>query len=92
MLGIELNELIDLLSRNHEAEFTWKDMKFVIQPSDGDLILYRVTPDLCDLCKTPVSGNGQIGESAVMQILNEKCLDGFSFIELQHEIHVDVIY
>jgi hypothetical protein len=29
-MGIELDELIDVLSHNHEAEFTWKNMTFMI--------------------------------------------------------------
>lgn len=92
MLGIGLNELIDLLSRNHEAKFTWRDMEFVIQPVDDYLVLYRFSPDLCNLCKISINGNKLVGENAVMQILNEKCLNGHSFIELQHEIYIDAIH
>lgn len=91
MLGIELSELIDLLSRNHEVEFTWKDMGFVIQPANDHLVLYRFSPSICDICKVSLEGNDLVGENAVMQILNEKCLGGHSFLELQHEIHVDVV-
>jgi hypothetical protein len=91
-MGFELDELIDLLSRNHEAEFTWKDMVFMIQPEDGHLVMYRFSPDLCYLSKIPNDSPGLVGKNAVVQILNEKCLDGRSFIELQNEIFVDVIY
>ena len=91
-MGFELDELIDLLSRNHEAEFTWKDKVFMIQPVDNNLVMYRFSPDLCYLSKIPCDSPGLVGKNAVMQILNEKCLDGRSFIELQNEIFVDVIY
>jgi hypothetical protein len=64
----------------------------MIQPEDDHLVMYRFSPDLCYLCKIPIDGNGLVGKQAVMQVLNEKCLDGHSFIELQNEIFVDVIY
>jgi hypothetical protein len=91
-MGIELDELIDVLSHNHEAEFTWKNMTFMIQPEDDHLVMYRFSPDLCYLCKIPCDEPDLVGKNAVLQVLNEKCLDGRSFIELQHEIFVDVIY
>jgi hypothetical protein len=91
-MGVELDELIDVLSHNHEAEFTWKNMTFMIQPVDDHLVMYRFSPDLCYLSKIPCDSPDLVGKNAVLQVLNEKCLEGRSFIELQHEIFVDVIY
>ena len=48
-LGIELDELICLLSRGHEAVFSLNGNQYIIQPvqSDslyGDLVMYQSSP------------------------------------------------
>jgi hypothetical protein len=90
-MGIELSELIDMLAQNHEAEFMWNDMEYMIQPVDDHIILYRSSPDLCDLCKITLSGSNLVGEDIVRKLLNEKCFNGKSFMELQNEITITVI-
>jgi hypothetical protein len=61
-MRIELDELIDVLSQNHEAEFTWKNMTFMIQPVDDHLVMYRFSPDLCYLCKIPCDEPDLVGK------------------------------
>lgn len=90
-LGIDLEELMDLLSRGHEAVFSLDGKEYIIQTeSDGanqdDLVMYQCKPVVEYLCRIPN------GESAVITALNAKCFSGSSFIDLRENIHVDEIF
>lgn len=88
-LGIELEELIDLLSRGHEATFSLDGREYSIQ-ADGlnqsDLVLYQYKPTVNYLCRVPN------GEGAIVTVLNAKCIHGCSFMDLLEHIHVDEIF
>ena len=106
-LGIELDELICLLSRGHEAVFSLNGNQYIIQPVQsaslyGDLVMYQFKPHLVWLCRIPISPDHSIdkapfirwpvGVSMVEQLLNERCLNGKSFMDRLLEIHVDEVF
>ena len=91
-LGIDLDELIDLLSRNHEALFTWDGKKYMIQPDNNKLVFYRFFPEFSAITQMSLEDDPLVGEKRVKQILSEKCLNGKSFLDLVDEIHVDEIF
>lgn len=67
-LGIELDELICLLSRGHEAVFSLNGNQYIIQPvqSDslyGDLVMYQFKPHLVWLCRIPISPDHSIDKA-----------------------------
>ncbi len=98
-LGITLEELVDLLSRGHEAVFTLDNNEYILQPEGTDFVLYQNQPTLIYLCRVPLvqndthnNANCGMWKDAVEAIINEKCFDGKSFMDLLKNIHVDEIF
>ncbi len=105
-LGIELEELIDLLSNGHEAVFRLDGKEYIIQPectdTSDDLVMYQSEPDVVYLCRIPIPKENSketsegirygVGKKPVEDILSQKCICGKSFMELIKEIHVEEIF
>ena len=106
-LGVDLSELIELLSTGHEAEFTLRNKRYVIQPEsqaddEWNLVLYQFEPEVDYLCRIPIFPDSSlkneevirwpVGGKCIKQILNEKCFGGKSFLDLVDSIHVDNIF
>lgn len=90
-LGIDLEELMDLLSRGHEAVFSLDGKEYIIQTEaekseQNDLVMYQCKPAVEYLCRVPN------GESAIATVLNSKCFNGCSFMDLLESIHVNEIF
>lgn len=90
-LGIDLDELMDLLSRGHEAVFSLYGKEYIIQTEadeadQNDLVMYQCRPTVEYLCRIPN------GEGAITIVLNTKCFNGCSFMDLLANIHVDEIF
>lgn len=80
-LGIDLEELMDLLSRGHEAVFSLEGKEYIIQTEaeeteQNDMVMYQCSPTVEYLCRVPN------GEHAVVAVLNSKCFNGCSFMDL----------
>ena len=105
-LGIELEELIDLLSTGHEAVFHLDGKEYIIQPEcnseSDDLVLYQSEPEIVYLCRIPIPAENSketsegirygVGKEPVKKILSHKCIDGQSFMDLIKQIHVEEIF
>ena len=105
-LGIELEELIDLLPTGHEAVFHFDGKEYIIQPEctddSEDLVLYQSEPEIVYLCRIPIPAENSketsegirygVGKDPVEKILTHKCIDGKSFMDLIKEIHVEEIF
>ena len=64
-LGIDLEELMDLLSRGHEAVFSLDGKEYIIQTEadeaeQNDLVMYQCKPTVEYLCRIP-NGLSQCG-------------------------------
>ena len=96
MKGINISELIELLSHGHEAEFTYRNTPYVIQPEikDGQafLVIWNCLPDGKCIAQHNIPEQGDIPVSAIEYVLNYKCFSGKSFMEIESEITVDVIF
>ena len=97
MNGIELNELYELVSHCHEAEFEYDGTTYVLQPevNEGNayLVIWDCTPDAAKcIAKCEITMNGDIPQDAIVAVLSEKCFDGKSFFEIQQDITVTVIH
>lgn len=100
-LGIQIEELIDLLSIGHEAVFILNGKEYIIQPeaSDNsyDLVMYQSEPNISYLCRIPIpkehcKTNSEGFKKTVEQLLSTKCIDGKSFMDLLKQIHVEEIF
>ena len=105
-LVIDIEELKELLSIGHEAVFLLNGKEYIIQPECSeeydDLVMYQSEPEFVYLSRVPIQQkekkielNGirhSVGIETVEQLLNQKCLEGKSFLDLIKQIHVEEIF
>lgn len=97
MNGIKMNELYELISHGHEAEFEYDGVTYVLQPEENDsktyLVIWDCTPDAAKcIAKHVIDGERDIQHSVIDAVLSEKCFNGKSFVDIEQEITVTVIY
>ena len=97
MNGIKMDELYELISHYHEAEFEYDGTTYVLQPEVNDsetyLVIWDCTPDVAKcIAKHKIGVEGDIPQSVIDAVLSEICFNGKSFIEIEQEITVTVIY
>lgn len=92
-----MSELRQLLFHCHDAEFEYRGTTYVLQPeADAGkqyLVIWDCTPSLpkC-IAKQEAGAEGDIPQSVIDAVLNEKCFDGKSFAEIEKEVTVTVIF
>ncbi len=96
MTGITMKELRELLVVGHEAEFSYKGVTYVLQPEISDgyayLVIWDCSPDGKCLCRYPIPKEGEIPIGCLDAVLNCRCFDGRSFMEIEADVTVDVIF
>lgn len=97
MQGVTMHELYELISYCHEAEFEYKGTTYVLQPEENDgkayLVIWDCTPDAAKcIARHEISGMGDIPREVIDAVLSEKCFDGKSFLEIEQDVTVTVIY
>ena len=97
MQGITMNEMCELISHYHDAEFEYNGTTYVLQPEVNDdktyLVIWDCTPDAAKcIAKSEITVEGDIPQSVIYAVLTEKCFDGKSFLEIESNITVTVIY
>lgn len=97
MNGIKITELYELISHYHEAEFEYKGTTYMLQPEiDNDkvyLVIWDCTPDSAKcIAKQEIGAEDNIPQSVIDAVLLEKCFNGKSFLEIEKNITVTVIY
>ncbi len=97
MNGIKMDELYELISHCHEAEFEYKGTTYVLQPEINDskdyLVIWDCTPnsEKC-ISKHEINVEGDIPQVVIDAVLSDKCFDGKSFFEIEKDVTVTVIY
>lgn len=102
MIGITMDELITWLIAFHEAEFTYKGKQYIMQPELDkkkgqmfEVIWYYCPEDESKsrcISKHPIPLIGEIPLEELEPVLNDKCFDGKSFMEIEKEVTVDGIF
>lgn len=97
MIGINFDELYDLLANSHEAEFEYNGTSYVIQPEVSDnknyLVIWDCTPELSNcIAKHEIGNTDNIPKAVIDTVLLEKCFNGKSFKDIEKDIRVTVIY
>ena len=97
MQGISMNELYELISHYHDAEFEYNGTTFVLQPEVNDdktyLVIWDCTPNATKcIAKYEIDVEGDIPQEVIVAVLSEKCFDGKSFLEIENDVTVTVIY
>ena len=97
MQGITMNEMCELISHYHDAEFEYNGATYVLQPEVNDdktyLVIWDCTPNAAKcIAKHEIEGEGDIPQSVIDAVLSEKCFNGKSFMEIENLITVPVIY
>ncbi len=95
MNGIKMDELYELISHNHEAEFEYDGTTYILQPIENDEKAWLII-DCVDtskrLCQQEIPISGNIPQSVIDAVFSEKCFNGKSFMEIEKDITVTVIY
>jgi hypothetical protein len=97
MQGISLSELYKVISNSHDAEFSYNGATYVLQTEvdedDSSLVIWDCTPNASKcLARYKIPDQNTIPKSVIDKILNDKCFNGKSFMEIEQDIVVDVIY
>lgn len=97
MNGIKMGELYELISYCHEAEFMYNGTTYVLQPEVNDskayLVIWDCSPNTTECIAKHESNIGNvIPQSGIDAVLSEKCFNGKSFMEIEQDITVTVIY
>lgn len=97
MQGISLPELYKVVSDSHDAEFCYNGVTYVLQTESDDsnsfLVIWDCTPGApACIAKHSIPDQNTIPKSVIDRILNDKCFDGKSFMEIEQDVTVDVIY
>ncbi len=99
--GTTLEELYELITYNHEAEFIYKEKEYVLQPEVKDGKSYLIiceSPESFDnpkyLCRkeTPGLDFDKIPKEIIDAVFSEKCFDGKSFLEIEKDVTVTCIF
>lgn len=97
MQGISLSELYEVISNSHDAEFTYNGTTYVLQTeldeNNSFLVIWDCTPSApkC-IARYSIPDQNLIPKSVIDKILNDKCFNGKSFLEIEHDVIVDIIY
>ncbi|WP_294521516.1 hypothetical protein [uncultured Anaerovibrio sp.] len=96
MNGTTLDELYEYLTYRRDAEFSYNKNLYIIQPEFSDHKNWLVIWDISDkpkcICRHEISKDGDIPKEAIDKVLSEKCFDGKSFLEIEKEIDVTIVY
>lgn len=100
MEGITMKELYESLYHGHEAEFTYRGTTYVLQPEvdksnkeKAYLVIWELSPgqEKC-ISKFPIPLKGDIPKERIDAIMNDRCFNGKSFMEIEKDVTMDVIY
>lgn len=95
MQGISMNELRERIMYSHEAEFVYNGITYILQPVATDKKAWLII-DCVDtskrLCQYEIPMHGNIPQSVIDAVLSDKCFDGRSFLEIERDVTVTVIF
>lgn len=97
MQGISMKEMYEAISGSHDIEFTYNGTAYVLQPEMDNnkayLVIWDCTPgeEKC-IAKYSIPDQNTISKSVIDMILNDKCFNGKSFMEIENKVVVEVIY
>jgi hypothetical protein len=90
-----MEELQEMISYGHEAEFTYKDKSYVLQPEIDNgqayLVIWDCSPEGQCICKHGIPLTGNIPRNIIQDVLNDRCFDGKSFYQIESDVTVDTI-
>lgn len=97
MKGINLDELYEFLSYSREIEFEYNGKNYALQPEVHDGIAYLLIWDCDDndadcLVKRKLPKWGDVPREVIDDVLNTKCFNGKSFLEVEQDIEVTIIF
>lgn len=96
MIGVSMSELYELVSHWHDAEFLYKDIMYVLQPETSDgktwLVIWDCSENPKCICRYEIPEHGDIPQETIQKVLEEKCFDGQSFLDIERGVTVTTIF
>lgn len=95
--GVKLNELYEYISHYHDAEFEYNGTPYVLQVEVDEngkyLVIWDCTPNYTKcVAKHEITLAGDISKEDINAILTIACFDGKSFLDIEKNITITVIY
>jgi len=95
----QIEEVYQALHHNGYIEFDYKDMPYMIEAGRGEdrkryleiWTAYWKKENIC-IFKQEISEEQLIPEELVDKVLNAKCFDGKSFLEIANDVELTTIY
>lgn len=99
MIGTTMEELKQYLKSNREIEFSYQGFQYTIEPGGiGTNTLFSVWKSKSDtntadcIYEYTTSPDMIIEDEIINDFLNMKCFNGKSFLEIEAEVTVDIIF
>ena len=98
MRGNTMEEVYEYLTYNRDIEFNYRDKPYIIQPEYSDdkkwLVIWTAYNNDKNTCilKEEISSKGDVEKEVIDKVLNAKCFDGKSFIEIEKDITITYIW
>lgn len=96
MKGIEMDEFRELISYWHEAEFEYRNREYILQPEYADgkcwLVIWECAEEGGCICRYEMPEHRDIPQEIIQKVLEEKCFDGQSFLDIEREVTVTMIF
>ena len=92
--GIRLVKLYEFLTYNGEIEFEYNGVPYVIQPVAEEgrhyLVIWTAYADKENICiaKEEKEGDFKVEKEVIDKVINKKCFDGKSLLEIHNDIEI----
>ena len=91
MQGTKIDDLYEYLSNGHEISFTYNGIEYSMEPETDAFTIWEYGKTSQRICRYAILESCDI-KAAILDFLNTKCFDGKSFMEIEKDVVVDVIY
>lgn len=96
MTGLNMQEFKEALKGNREIEFMYNGNGFVIQPelrgASVYLVIWQTGDNAACIAEKKIANNGQITDEDIDFLLNQKCFGGRSFLDVEQNMVVSLVY
>ena len=98
MKGNTMDEIYEYLTYNRDVEFNYKGYPYIIQPEyDQDkkwLVIWTAYDNKKNICiaREEICSYNSIEKEIIDKILNTKCFEGKSFMEIEKDITITYIW
>ena len=91
MQGTKINDLYEYLSNGHEVSFSYRGDDYSMEPDGDAFTIWKYGNNSKCICRYEIPESCDT-KSAIHDFLNAKCFNGQSFMEIEQDVVVVIIY